>query len=198
MIDPPEQSAERDAVLAVLPAQVPAHGWTFSAARAALRSLGASPDDAERLFPGGAPDMIEGFCDWSDRGMQEAAGQLDLAAMRVPARVRSLIALRLAAQRDHKEAVRRALGVLALPRHVRLAATCTARSVDAIWHAAGDRAADFSWYTKRATLAGVYTATVLFWVQDDSEDDARTLTFLDRRLADIGRIGRLRRRLPAR
>jgi ubiquinone biosynthesis protein COQ9 len=66
--------------------------------------------------------------------------------------------------------------------------------VDAIWHAAGDRSADFSWYTKRALLTGVYGATVLFWLRDASEDDAATLAFLDRRLAGIGRIGGVRRR----
>ena len=66
--------------------------------------------------------------------------------------------------------------------------------MDAIWHAAGDRSADFSWYTKRAILAAVYSATVLYWLRDTSEDDAATLAFLDRRLAGVGRIGRLRRR----
>jgi hypothetical protein len=55
-------------------------------------------------------------------------------------------------------------------------------------------AADFSWYTKRATLAGVYAATLLFWLRDDSEDDAATLAFLDRRLEGVARFGRPRRR----
>jgi ubiquinone biosynthesis protein COQ9 len=64
--------------------------------------------------------------------------------------------------------------------------------VDAIWHAAGDRSADFSWYTKRAILTVIYSATVLYWLRDVSEDDAATLAFLDRRLAVVGRIGRLR------
>jgi ubiquinone biosynthesis protein COQ9 len=69
-----------------------------------------------------------------------------------------------------------------------------ARSVDAIWYAAGDTSADFSWYTKRCILTGVYTATLLFWLRDSSEEDAATLAFLDRRLAGVGRIGALRRR----
>jgi ubiquinone biosynthesis protein COQ9 len=84
--------------------------------------------------------------------------------------------------------------LLALPGHARLAARCTAHTVDAIWHAAGDRSADFSWYTKRAILTGVYAATVLYWLRDTSDDDTATLAFLDRRLAGIGRIGSLRRR----
>ena len=101
--------------------------------------------------------------------------------------MRAVIALRLEQNRPHKEAIRRALALLALPGHARLAARCTARTVDAIWHAAGDRSADFSWYTKRAILAAVYGATVLYWLRDSSEDDAATLAFLDRRLAGVGR-----------
>ena len=95
--------------------------------------------------------------------------------MRLHQRVRAVIALRLEQNRPHKEAIRRALALLALPGHVRLAAACTARTVDAIWHAAGDRSADFSWYTKRAILAAVYGATLLYWLRDSSDDDAATL-----------------------
>ena len=93
--------------------------------------------------------------------------------------------------------MRRALSVLALPGHALLSARCTARTVDAIWHAAGDTSADFSWYTKRAILAGVYGTTLLYWLQDYSEDDLHTLAFLDRRLAGVGAIGAARRRAGA-
>jgi len=191
---PPERSAERDAAIEALLPNVPFEGWTGRALRQALVAAGGDPEDAPLLFPGGAPDMIEAYCDLADRRMEEAAARLEVSAMRVPARVRAVVALRLRQNRAHKEAVRRALGVLALPGNARVGAACTARTVDAIWHAVGDRATDFSWYTKRATLAGVYSATVLFWVRDASEEDAATLAFLDRRLAGVGRIGRARRR----
>jgi ubiquinone biosynthesis protein COQ9 len=81
-----------------------------------------------------------------------------------------------------------------LPTNAAAAAKCTARTVDAILHAAGDRSADFSWYTKRALLAAIYSATVLYWVRDSSEDDAATLAFLDRRMTGLGRLFRLRAR----
>jgi ubiquinone biosynthesis protein COQ9 len=71
--------------------------------------------------------------------------------------------------------------------------------VSAIWYAAGDTATDFNYYTKRALLAGVYSATVLYWLDDKSEDFAKTWTFLDRRIADVMRVpqvlGALRERL---
>jgi ubiquinone biosynthesis protein COQ9 len=198
MIAPPERSPERDAAIDALLPNVPFDGWTARALRAGLRAIGQSEEDAELLFPGGAADMVEAYCDLADRRMEEAAAGLDLAAMRLPERVRAVLALRLRQNRGHKEAVRRAVGLLAVPRHAGLAARCTARTVDAVWHAVGDRAADFSWYTKRAILASIYTATVLFWIRDQSEDDAATLAFLDRRLAELGRITRLRRRVAGR
>jgi ubiquinone biosynthesis protein COQ9 len=44
----------------------------------------------------------------------------------------------------------------------------------------------------------VYSATLLFWLRDDSEDGAATAAFLDRRLAGVARIGKLRGRFEGR
>ena len=195
MIGTPERSPERDAAIDALLPNVPFDGWTLRALRGALGSIDQAPEDAELLFPGGAADMVEAFIDLADRRMEAEAATLALGTTRLPGRVRAVIAFRLRQNRPHKEAVRRALAVLASPRNARLAAACTARTVDAIWHAAGDRSADWSWYTKRATLASVYTAVMLFWLRDYDEDDGSTLAFLDRRLAGVARVGRLRRRI---
>lgn len=195
MIEPPERSTERDAAIDALLPNVPFDGWTMRALRRGLASIGQDPEDAPLLFPGGAADMIEAYCDLADRRMEAGAAGLGLDTMRLSQRTRAVIALRLAQNRPHKEAVRRALAVLALPSNVRTGLLCTARTVDAIWHAAGDRSTDISWYTKRAILAGVYTATLLFWLRDPSEDDSAALAFLDRRLAGVGRIGRMRQRI---
>jgi len=196
MIAPPERSPERDAALEALLPHVPFDGWTYRALRLGLVSIGVPREEAELLFPGGAADMIEAFCDWADRRMEQAAAE-QIVGGTLPERVRAVIVLRLAQNRPYKEAVRRAVAVLALPRNVRLAATCTARTVDAIWHVAGDRSTDFSWYTKRAILAAAYSATLLFWLRDSSEEDAATLGFLDRRMAGIAWTHRLRRRADA-
>jgi ubiquinone biosynthesis protein COQ9 len=196
MMNAPERSPERDvAIEAALP-HVPFDGWTRTALRRGLATIGGSPDDAQLLFPGGAADMIEAFCDWADRRMEEGAKSID-PALPLHKRVRAVIVLRLEQNRPYKEAIRRALALLALPGNARLATLCTARTVDSIWHAAGDQSADFSWYTKRAILMAVYAATVFFWLRDGSDDDAATLEFLDRRLAGVGRIGSVRRRAEA-
>ena len=86
--------AERDAAVAALLPHVPFDGWTHRGVRMALAEIGVPADDAELLFPGGAADMIETFCDWADRRMEAEAATLDLAARRTHERVRSVIAPR--------------------------------------------------------------------------------------------------------
>jgi ubiquinone biosynthesis protein COQ9 len=182
----PERSAERDAALDLVVPHVAEAGWS----RAALRRAGG---DAELLFPGGPADLVEAYVDLMDRRMVERAAPV-LAGQRLTQRVRTLIATRLELAAGQKAAARRAAFVLASPVNAGVAARCTARTVDAIWHAAGDTSADFSWYTKRAILAAVYTATMLNWMNEATSDEA-ALAFLDRRLADVGRIGKLRARV---
>jgi ubiquinone biosynthesis protein COQ9 len=195
MMTPPERSPERDAALDAMLPLVATKGWTMAALRAALKEAGGEPLDAEILFPGGAADMVEAYIDLADRRMVDAAGEL--SGLRTHQRVRALLAARLRGARPHRAAIRHAAGLLALPRHAALAARCTARTIDAVWAAAGDRSADFSWYTKRATLAAVYSATLLFWLRDDSDDDAATLAFLDRRLEAVANVGKLRKRVES-
>ena len=181
MIAPPERSPERDAAIEAMLKLVPRLGWT----REALREAGA-----ERLFPGGGADVVEAYIDLADRRMAEGA---ELAGLRLTARVRTLLVTRFAQAEPEREAVRRAAALLALPGNVLLAARCTARTVDAVWFAAGDTSADFSWYTKRALLAGVYSSTLLYWLSTNATREG-TEAFLDRRLAGVARIGKLRAR----
>ncbi|MBR0683595.1 COQ9 family protein [Roseomonas eburnea] len=194
MTNPTEHAdrASRDAVIRALLPLVPARGWTGRAIAAALHEAGLPEEEAIFLFPRGAVSAVEAWLDLADREMAEAAGEL--SGLRTPDRIRSLIATRLRQATPHKDAVRQAVALLALPWHAPTALRTAGRTVSAMWYAAGDTSADFSWYTRRATLAAVYGATLAFWLRDDSEDLGPTLDFLDRRLADVARVGRCRRR----
>lgn len=188
----------RDELIEALLGQVPFDGWTTRSLRQALVAIGEHPDDGPIYFSGGTGEMIGAFCALADERMEQAAVAADLAAYRVPQRVKAVIELRFEQNRPHKEAIRRALAWLALPMNAALAVRMTAATVDAIWHAAGDTSADFAWYTKRGILAGVYSSTLLFWLRDSSDEDADTFAFLDRRLADVARIGKIRRKIEDR
>ena len=173
------------AITAILP-HVPRLGWTMAAARAGLADLGGLPDDAKMLFPRGTDDLLDGFAALVDRWMADDAAAADMTGLRTPGRVRAVILLRLERLRPHREAVRRAALHVGQCR-------ARARTVDAIWHAAGDTLEGTSRHSKRLLLGGVFASTMLVWLRET--DATATAAFLDRRLADVRRIGEFRARL---
>ncbi|MEX0814682.1 MAG: COQ9 family protein [Dongiaceae bacterium] len=193
----------RERLLFASLAHVPFDGWTRAALAAAVRDLKLEPAAADSAFPGGMTELVEFFNQLADRRMLEALEGRDLAALRVGERIAAAVRLRLEQNAPYREAMRRGLAFLALPQNAALGARLLFRTVNAIWYAAGDSSTDYNFYTKRALLAGVYAATVLYWLNDRSEGAAETWAFLDRRLADVmrvpralGRLGKLAEKLP--
>ena len=191
----PLAESQREALLEAMLPDVAFDGWSRAAVRGAARRLGMPAGEALALFPGGAGDLVAGFSRWADRRMLDRLEALPLDGLRVPERVALAIGARLEIIEPWREAVRRALAVLVLPQHVPLALRLTYETIDAIWYAAGDNATDFSFYTKRATLAAIYLAAMLFWLDDRSEGFVDTRAFIERRLAGVARLGRVRRDL---
>jgi ubiquinone biosynthesis protein COQ9 len=180
----------REALLLEALKEVPFSGFSEESLRAAAERIGASPAEVASLFPEGAASLAGAFSHWADAQMAERM-HLD-APQRMRERIARAVRSRIEALAPHKEAARRAAAFLALPINAPLAARLGFDSVDAMWRAAGDRSSDFSYYTKRALLAGVYGATLIYWFSDASEDSAATWTFLDARIDDVMKIQKLR------
>jgi ubiquinone biosynthesis protein COQ9 len=191
----PLAESQRTALIEAILPDVPFDGWSRSALRAAARRCDMPVDEALALFPGGAADLAAGFSRWADQRMLDRLEAVPFEGARTSERVARAIATRLEIVEPWREAVRRALTVLALPQNAPLACRLVYETVDAIWYAAGDAAVDFSFYTKRLTLGAILGATVLYWLEDRSEDFVETRAFIDRRLAGMARIGRARRDL---
>lgn len=185
--------AARDAALRAMVPLVPRMGWSRAAIAAGLAGAGLPAEEAGILFPRGPASAVDAWLDQADREMAAAAG--DLTGLRTPGRIRALVEARLRLAAPHKEALRRAMALLALPWNAALAVRTGARTANAIWHAAGDRSSDVSWYTRRMSLAAIYGATLAFWLRDDAEDPGPALAFLERRMAGLARLGRCRKRL---
>ncbi len=195
MMRDPDLIPLQDRLLLAALNHVPFDGWTRAVLDRALADCGEDEAAAYRAFPEGVPDMVAHFTDWADRNMEAELATWDLDGMKIRERIATAIRVRLTLCAPHRDAVRLAAAHLARPENYALAARLTYNTVDAMWHAIGDTATDFSWYTKRATLAGVYTSTLLVWLDDRSEDFADTWAFLDRRIEDVIRFGKTRARV---
>ncbi|MEI4232188.1 COQ9 family protein [Roseovarius sp. D22-M7] len=172
---------------------VPFDGWSDATLRMAADDAGIDAGLIPAICPRGAVDLALAFHDEGDRLMRARLEATDLGAMRFRDRVAFAVRVRLELVED-RELVRRATTLFALPQHAADGAKAIWRTCDHIWTALGDRSDDVNWYTKRATLAGVYASTVLYWLGDDSEGSTRTWEFLDRRIDGVMQIEKLKGR----
>jgi ubiquinone biosynthesis protein COQ9 len=193
----PLVEAQRSTLIEAMLPEVPFDGWTRLALRGAARRCSIAPQEALALFPRGAIDLVAGFSHWADQRMLDRWDLQPLDEPRISDRIARAITTRLEIVEPWREAVRRSLAVLALPHHAPLGLRLVYDTVDAMWYGAGDGATDFSFYTKRVSLAAIYSATLLYWLDDRSEGSSDTRTFVDRRLAGMARFGRLRHDLDA-
>jgi ubiquinone biosynthesis protein COQ9 len=173
-------------VLAAALAHVPFDGWSATTLRAAAADAGVPLALARAVFPRGGVDLAMAYHRRGDAAMVARLGAEDLGALRFRDRIARAVRIRL--ELSDRELVRRGTTLFALPLHAVDGARALWGTADAIWTALGDTTRDFSWMTKRATLAGVQGATVLFWLGDDSPENHATWDFLDRRIDNVMQI----------
>ncbi len=193
--DASHMATEKRAILAAILPHVPFDGWSAKSLRAATADAGLDPALAKLAFPGGLAELIAFWSAQADAAMVAAYADEDGDEMRFRDRITFLVRARIGAIAEHREAVRRALTYLAQPQHSGRGLKCLYWTVDEMWYAAGDRATDFNFYTKRLTLAGVYSSTLLYWLDDASDDSEATWAFLDRRIAGVMSIPKRRENL---
>ncbi len=170
-------------------------GWNETALLAAADMAGADPDVAKLAYPGGAMDMISAWIANIDEQMQAELPQEKLAELKIRERIRELVAFRLKAIDGLDEALRRALAIMAMPQNAPTALKIGWNSADLMWRLAGDTATDYNHYTKRTILAGIYSATLAVFVNDESEGKADTYAFLDRRIDGVMKFEKAKAKL---
>lgn len=179
---------EADRLLDAALLHVPFDGWSRATLAAAARDTGIDPALAHALFPRDGVDLALAYHRRGDAQMVADLTARDLDGMRLRDKV--ALAVRLRLEGADREAVRRAAALFALPQHAADGARAVWDTADAIWTALGDPSEDGNWYTKRAILASVLAATVLYWLGDDSPGQQATWAFLDRRIEGVMRFER--------
>jgi ubiquinone biosynthesis protein COQ9 len=163
-------------------------GWTKQAVESAAGQLGIDTVHARLAFPKTQSGMIDCYIQEVDRALEAWFTPKRIEKMKIREKIRALVWHRLEIMGPAREAVRRALAILAMPQNVPLALKMGWRTADLMWRIAGDTSTDFNHYTKRMTLGAVYASTLLVWLDDQSEGWTETAAFLDRRIDDVMKI----------
>jgi ubiquinone biosynthesis protein COQ9 len=163
-------------------------GWTRQAVDSAAARLGVDPVQARLAMPKSQTGVIDLYIQEIDRALEAWSTPKRLHKLKIRDKIRAIVWRRLEIMAPAREAVRRALAILAMPQNLALALKISWRSADAMWRIAGDTSTDFNHYTKRMTLGAVYGSTMLAWLDDQSEGWQETAAFLDRRIDDVMKI----------
>ncbi len=186
----PPKADPKDQLLDAALTHVPFDGWSPATFNAAIKDSGLDPALARAVCPRGSVDLAVAYHRRGDAKMLEGLAEADLANLRFRDRIAKAVRLRLEA--GDREAIRRGSTLFALPHHAPEGAGLLWETCDKIWTALGDTSDDVNWYSKRATLSGVYSATLLYWLGDTSEGHQATWSFLDRRIDDVMQIEKLK------
>ena len=163
-------------------------GWTKAAVDAAAGQLGIDPVQARLAMPKTQAGMIDVYIQEVDRALEAYFTPERLSSLKIREKIRALVWRRLEIMGTAREAVRRALAILAMPQNVPLALRIGWRTADLMWRIAGDASTDFNHYTKRMTLGAVYGSTLLVWLDDQNDGWSETAAFLDRRIDEVMRF----------
>ena len=163
-------------------------GWSRTAIETAADQLGIDRAQARLAFPKNPADMIDVYTAGVDRALEEHFIPERLEGLKIREKIRSIVWQRLEIMGPAREAVRRALAILAMPQNLPLAMRIGWRSADIMWRIAGDTSTDYNHYTKRMTLGAIYASTLLVWLDDQGEGWRETADFLDRRIDDVMRF----------
>lgn len=193
-----ERRAQKDRILEAALPHAAFDGWSKRTLLNAAADAGIDRATATRLFPQAGDSLLDWFDDWADRQTAAAVAGMALADLPIRKRVARVVRARLELLAPHREAVRKALVARSMPYGIAAGGRALWRTADLVWELAGMPAAPgegWSWYTRRASLAGVLATTTLYWLDDASDGLADSWAFLDRRIEDALRIGKLRGRI---
>ena len=167
-------------------------GWTEAAVVAAARAQGVEPAQAKLAVPKDQAGKIDLYIGGVDRALADHFTPERLEGLKIREKIRAIVWKRLEIMEPAREAVRRALSILAMPQNVPTGLKIGWRTADVMWRIAGDTSTDYNHYTKRMMLGGVYASTLLVWLDDQTEGWIETASFLDRRIDDVMKIEKLK------
>jgi ubiquinone biosynthesis protein COQ9 len=167
-------------------------GWTSAAVDSAANSQTVQPAQARLALPKDQAGKIDLYIQGVDRSLEEWFTPERLEGLKIREKIRAIVWKRLEIMEPAREAIRRALSILAMPQNVAAGLKMGWRTADVMWRIAGDTSTDYNHYTKRMMLGGVYASTLMVWLDDQTEGWTETGAFLDRRIDDVMKIEKLK------
>ena len=145
------------------------------------------------LFPDGNKDLLEYSLDQLNIELQEYCKSIDLIRLPLHKRIRKILLSKIEIMNKEKNFYKKIFLKSLLPNKTISLSKQLYKSIDQIWYLAGDTSVDFNFYTKRLILAGIYSRVVLFFFNNNNQNELENL--LDLNLKRVAKIPELKSKI---
>jgi len=159
---------------------LPFNEWNNKLLEEAEEKCGFAKGYSLIIFPNGLPEIIEFFESYLDNIMLES-----LSKQEVLSKIREKISLALRVRIKSVLPIIHSKNAAYFALNSFQGTEVAFRSCDAIWKYAGDQSIDYNYYTKRGLLLSVYVSSILFYIQDQSENYIDTDKFIETAVENI-------------
>ena len=169
------------------------NSWSNDTIITAFKNINIDPGYQFILFPKGLSDIVISFENYLDILMNE---QLNLLPQTLKIREKIARALEIRIiDSSHQNIVKNTAAFFLLPNNITAGIKSAWNTCDLIWKFAGDNSVDYNYYSKRGLLCGAYTASLTFYLSDNSDNFINTREFIKNALDNIINIGSLKNKI---
>ena len=170
------------------------NGWNKNLFKLVSNNSEYSYDEILALFPNYHIDLLKFYFNQLNEEMSSSFDNLENIPSKTHKKIREIILLRLNIYAKQKKLIKKTYFTIILPRYSKISSLLLFKTVDQMWFIAGDQSTDFNYYSKRAILATIYSATVLFFLRNNF-DLVKTTDFLDNQLFKVSKIPNFKKKV---
>ena len=167
---------------------VPFNGWTSDTLLNSVKAANLDENYAKILFDGDVAKLVEFFINTIENKATSLIDKKYLDTLSVRNRVAYCVKTYLEAANIYKPSIRKTVAFYVSPIRFFDSFKSLWKIADEIWYASGDKSTDYNHYTKRAILSALYSSTLLYWINDKSDNHINSWAFLDRRIENVMQI----------
>ena len=167
-------------------------GWTIAVFEETQKKLKYNSSLIEELFPRKLDDLILFFNYVTNDKLSRAYKKKRFNKKSIRISVLNAVKIRFELLNTNKDSIKKSLFFLSNPSKQILSGKLIYKTVDYVWKLIDDKSTDYNFYTKRIILASIYSAAIMIWINDKSDNLDKTFSFLDKSIMNMNIISVLK------
>lgn len=159
-------------------------GWSEKVLKQLLQN-GVEKSDLVTFFQYDYKELLKYSLEELNKSLEKEINKINIINYSLNKRIKKILMLRFNILNNDKEFYKKTFYHLLIPSNNKIMKSSLYKSVDTMWYLAGDNSTDFNFYTKRLTLAGIYS-NALYILFNKNFDEVESN--IDKNLKKISKI----------